>query len=504
MFNVTFYTFSKIQTSTAIPSTAGTVVTCTAKAPVDIINPTIQLQFTGAATANPVSYNYCYIQSFSRYYWVNNWRNVGPLWECDLVCDVLASWRSSIGSQTIYVYRSANQFDSRVKDTLYPTIARQNKLNISVPKVWTIGGANERGALSGSGVFVIGVMSRTQGTTYYALTPDDFIAFIDSLFADQYYNTVLSTFGATEYPEAKVAVNPLQYITMCKFCPIGVIDSGYWGIRYQAVVASITVGVVATGTYANYSAYKLTSGAVPSANSFSIYDITVTAANFLHPQSNPRGNWLNYSPFTKYELFYPPFGLLEIDPVEVSSHTYLRIRLSLDVRTCMCTLDVQVYDTSANIRTINRLQGSFGVDVPLSNIVQPGFSTMQLVGNTVSSLFGAAGSVVSGNIGGAIGSIANTVNSAVGAAVEGQIPHVSTFGGVGNTAALDGTPELYVTHWYVADDDLTDKGRPLMSTRQISLIPGYIMGDADNISIACTEQELAQIKQAVQGGFFYE
>lgn len=502
-FNVVLYTFSKKQNSTAQPATAALTVSCTAKLPLDVVAPTIQLQLTGGAAANPSAYNYAYISSFSRYYWIRSWRNVGPLWEAELTCDVLASWKASIGNQTCYVYRSAYAYNNKLVDNKFPVTCRTHKLNVDLPKVWTIGGANENGAAENSGFYILGIIT-SSGTVYGAFTPSQLDTFLTALFDGDFYDEILGTFGATEYPEAKVAINPIQYISSIKFVPGSLISSGYWGIRYIDLTMGISVGPVSLSYLQTpVSWYRLTSGSNVVSNSFSIYDIELTS-DFFHPQADERGDWLNMAPYTNYELFYPPFGLLQLDPAIISQYTYLRIRLSLDVRTTTATLDVQVYDTTANIRTILRQQAQFGVDVPLSNIIQPGTSAMQMISNTMSGVIGAVGGALTGNWVGAATSAFSAVNAGIGTAVEGQIPHLSTIGGPGNVADLHGYPKLYVTHWYMADDDLADFGRPLCSSRQISAIPGFIICDSDHVAIACTSQELAEIKAAMQAGFYYE
>lgn len=111
--------------------------------------------------------------------------------------------------------------------------------------------------------------------------------------------------------------------------------------------------------------------------------------------------------------------------------------------------------------------------------------------------------MAAGNIGGGMLAMAQGIEGAVGQAVQGQIPHLSTMGGPGSTAAMDGTPKLYVTHWYMANDDLAGRGRPLMAVRKLSTIPGYIQADSDELSLSCTETEMQEIRAAVSGGFYY-
>lgn len=498
MFDVTLYTFAKKQRSTKIPSGTGTTVSCMAKEPLDILNPVIRLQIPGGAAADPHAYNYARIQTFGRYYHIRTWRNVGPLWEADLQVDALASWRTQIGTQSIYVYRAAYSYDLLVPDNLYPTKAQTRILNIALPKPWTIGGPSASGAAIDSGIFIAGIIS-TSGTTYYGFTPDAWSLFLYELYRDNYYDAVLSEFGAVEYPEAKVAVNPMQYISTVKWCPVGYGASGTWCIHIGSAVTTIPVGVasVTLSGLGVYSAWVISDQTVTS-----VEDIDTETADFEHPQSAERGSWLNYAPYTSYELFYPPFGLIELDPVMIHRYRYLRVSLSLDTHTCTCKLDVYCHDNNTR-RVIYRGVAPFGVEVPVSAIMQPGTSPLSFV----RSALGVAGGVLSAGLGNPIGGasqIVGSISGAIGSAVAGQIPHLSTMGGPGSTAALDGAPRLYVTQWYLAADDLNDRGRPLCAIRQISTIPGYIMGDADSISISCTAQELQEIQQAVAGGFYYE
>lgn len=501
-FNVQFYQFSKKSNSTATPTGSGQTYACLANEPLDVLEPVIRIELA-YTTQIPLSvYNYARIPLLERWYWITGWTMVDGLWEARLRVDPLASWKTQIGGNSCYVYRSSYSWDNKVTDTRYPTVDRQRKLQISVPKIWTVGGANAAGQAADTGVYILGVAGNT-GTQFYAFEPAYFRQFLAYLFSNTFYEQVLGTFGAQEYPEAKVAVNPMQFITSAYYVPIGLIDSGYWGIRHDAAINHIPVGPVMvppTGEFSNQRCYPLSD----NATSFSVFDIDTTASDFQHPQADVRGDWLNLSPFTSYRLFYPPFGLIELDPAEVSTHENLRIRVTLDARCCQVMLEVQVFDTAANIRTIYRATGSFGVQIPVSNVIQPGTGTLQPLLTAGAGIVGGAMSMMAGNIGGGLLSMAQGVEHAAGQAVQGQIPHLSTMGGPGSTAGMDGTPKLYVTQWYVANDDLNGQGRPLMAVRQLSGIPGYIQADADELSLSCTATELAEIQSAVAAGFYYE
>jgi hypothetical protein len=93
---------------------------------------------------------------------------------------------------------------------------------------------------------------------------------------------------------------------------------------------------------------------------------------------------------------------------------------------------------------------------------------------------------------------------AVGAFVEGKVPHLSATGSVGSCSGMCGSPKLIVTFQNAANDDVAGRGRPLCAKRTLSAIPGYIMADPDELSIAATARELEEIRGFISGGFFYE
>lgn len=503
-FTVNFYTFSKREKSTAQPTGAGKAISCTANEPMDLLAPEISLDWRGESGL-PTVYNYAYISNFSRYYHVTGWTHRDGLWWASLRVDALASWKSSIGSQNIYVFRSSYEKNGNLVDTIYPTEARRHTVDIPLPKPWTIGGANAAGDTENSGYFVLGIIG-SNGTTYHALSVAQMTNLMEYMFSDDYYEDVLGAFGATEYPEAKVAINPMQYITSAKFFPGSVSVAGTWGLKYIDITIGMDIGPVSVGiSNPQVSSYRLSTGSAPASNTISRYDITLTDA-VRHPQAAVRGGWLNFTPYTSFEIFYPPFGLLTLDPADVSSATHLVIQLSIDPRTLIATLEVESYTTALDHRILLKVEAPVGVDVPLSNIIQPGTSVIQILSSVLggaTSMIGSAASKDPTAIAGAAGAGVGAVFNGIGSAVYGQIPHLSTLGSGGNTAPLSGVPKLYITHWYLVDDDNDGRGRPLMAKRTISNIPGYITADPDEVAISCTEDELSEIRAAIREGFYY-
>ncbi len=497
-FTVTFYTFAKKGRSTATPTGTGQRFTCKAKAPFTVTAPRLQIQFADGASANPSALNYCHLSAFNRWYWVIEWTNEGPLWTAALSVDVLASWKTQLGNNSLYVYRSSYSYDLRIADSMFPSKAQRHLLNVSLPKPFTVGGASASGEAADNGLIVLGIIGNGE-TNYYGFTPAQLSDFMAYLFSQTYYDTVLTEFGAVEYPEAKVAINPLQYITSARFIPMGVSTPTLGGFQpwtlHAGTVTGVSVGSVLLSQQTAYAFFQIAGTPIKYHTTTSYIDYPVTS-DFLHPQADDRGEWLNMAPYTVYELFYPPFGIVQLDPAAISTCEVFRVRLTIDVWTATGVLEVITDPGTTAERTILRLSSTVGADIPLSNIQTLGQSTLELAQHEASALTAAwnldAGGVIA------------SARAVVRTMVDGWIPHLSTMGSQGSTAQMEGQPRLMVTHWLMADDDLDGQGRPLCAVRQISTIPGYIKADADELSIPCTAAEMEEIKSAVGGGFWYE
>ena len=215
MFNITLYTLTKKENSTARPSAnTGTSFSCVLKAPSGILNPTIELDI--GLNDSPANYNYAYIPAYDRYYWISEWINTGPLWSAKLKVDVLASYKNEIGNTDLYVLRSASNYDGYIVDSLYPTKV-SNVTEITSPNaaLWN--------SILSNGCFIVGVISDQGafgGIDYYALTYSNMNTFIHSLLNDQIADQV-NGFSSQDCQIAlqKALIDPLSFIKSCIFLP---------------------------------------------------------------------------------------------------------------------------------------------------------------------------------------------------------------------------------------------------------------------------------------------
>ena len=82
------------------------------KDPSSIIRPVILIEYN-----DPTAFNYCYIDAFSRYYFVDDIIVIGDgLIELHLIVDVLMSFASGILSQNVIIEKNTNDYDLYLPD----------------------------------------------------------------------------------------------------------------------------------------------------------------------------------------------------------------------------------------------------------------------------------------------------------------------------------------------------------------------------------------------------
>ena len=462
--NVDFYTFAKKVNSTKVPSgTAALSTQCIIKRGSSIISPTIELDI-GLATS-PASYNYCYISDWGRYYFVSDWIFNERLWTAKLTVDPLASFKSSIGSYTGYILRSASAANGNVVDMLYPALA-----SVSTSANNSDQGESWDNSMD-SGCYVIGIMGKSSGqnggaVTYYKATSSQMQALCNYMLDTSHLGTITDI----EDDLLKCIFNPLQYIVSCMWFP----------------VSPTTVGGDP------YVGWWLVSGSGMHPISDSLrYSRSLTYDIPKHPKASSRGNYLNMAPFSKYYLYAGPFGCIPIDSSYLIGKSKLYTYVRVDFATGSGKLTIE--DSSGNV--IEEHFAQVGVPVAVGqNSINQGAVT-GLAGGVMNTI----GNALTGNPVGMLESGLQTIGNA--AELSQSIP--STRGSNG-TCAFSNQFRLVGRFFDVADADNTSRGRPLCSARQISSLSGYILCSDADPSVACTDSELAQIVSYMNGGFYYE
>lgn len=464
----TFYQFAKRTNSTKLPS-GGQEFGIDLKAPCNIIDPEIKI----ATQNDPTGYNYCYLPTFSRYYWVKNWTYSDGLWKASLTVDTLASYRDQIGYSTEYVVRSSAKYNGTISDGLYPATAEVRSVTSAFQ-----GGFSE--TISG-GFFVIGFIAKAANSigaiTYAVMTPTNAKKLSAKLLTDVSYLSI----DNTEISDSltKVLFNPYQYIVSCNYFPFDIakitahlplvssVDVGWWSIDVPCWILGED----------NNKLTKVVSVSIPK-----------------HPQAVSRGGYCNASPYTDYTIFLQPFGVIPLDASKLWGAVTLSIQYMVDLFTgdsilrILTNTNQLVYETTAKL----------GVSIQLSNIafdIPSGSGGLLQTG--IAAAFGGLQAAFSG------GSISDVGNGILNAA-QATNADVASKGATGSTIAFDTVPYIVARFKILVDDNNEHHGRPLCQRVQLFSIPGFIMVDDPDIALPATAAEIDSVKSYMKNGFFLE
>ena len=469
--NVYLFGFSKKENSTKTPTLSdGVLFSMQLKDETSVLNPVLIVNKVNAQgqPQQPTLYNYAYIPTFLRYYFISDWQYINGAWVCYCSVDVLASHKTEIGNTSCYIERSASAYNGDIIDSLYPAKTDVEIVSATIANSWS-------GVAPSGGCYIVGIINYQSSNhigavSYYAMDT----AGLNSLLAYLFSNNIYQSGSITEIGEDlfKSLFNPFQYIVSCMWMPGSSsiygntstnIKVGYWPTTVNAVMVNAITDV------------RFVTGTIPD-----------------HPQIS-RGAYLNYEPYTKITLYCPPFGSIPIDPYFTRVGKYLYAKVSIDVATGQAMMNVSFRpDTSAAYQAKSCIQksGMMGVPIQLAQVLSD-------YSGAISTLTGSFSGGISGAIMGVVGA---TVQSAIAT----QTPKVATSGSNGSFNTFTIAPELVVEHYRIADEDLADLGRPLMSTRTISTLSGYVKCAESHFAGNCYEEERTRINALLVGGFFYD
>lgn len=468
MININFYTFSKKDNSTKRPTGAGTVLSCNIKSRSSIVNPFIELK------TNPTAFNYCYIPSFNRYYYISDITFDSGLWLVTCRIDVLATYKTEIGNTSMYVLRSSERSNGEIVDTLFPTTAYTTVTAVNPDPLSTLPGVYR----FEDGFYIIGVQGIDQasdnGVIYYQLTPAKFTLLLHTFYAN-------SGNGAWWGNLARGVIDSIyhisDFITSCRWFPksmvvdYGIDDSGPQpvpGDGYEIYLGGFNTHVKAPRV-------------IGTAEYFTLYnDIP------KHPQS-AYGNYTKIYPYTHYEMVDPLIGVITLNPVVMKNDTSVIMYVEFDYVSGDAKLTI-CGDNSNYPFYITYIKGS--VDINLSG------SNFDIAG-TVGGIVGGAIRALTENPIGVIAGVGSTLNNIMPAPGSNQSS--------GSMLAFDSyRPFIRCTFKQITARNISERGLPLMESRTPAQLGGYILPDEPHVEINGTAIEKDMLENALRGGFHYD
>ena len=355
-----------------------------------------------------------------------------------------------------------------------------------------------------AGRYILGCISKGMegfgSTSYYVMSSSVFRSFCSYLLS----NTDYLALDAEEISAdlAKTLFNPFQYVISCIWMPFPFPTQPAFGTE------EIPLGWWTTEL--DGTAYFISQNE----------DVGTVTNSFIvtkHPRANTGGSYLNLQPYSRYTLYYPPFGEIELDGNALLNAQTVYCKTYVDAYTGMGYLYVSTDDPGAGMANniIAIRQAQVGVQVPLAQI---SLDTIDSVGELVSAPLRSIYGAIKGGIDGISAALStsdpdsfenftamlSSTGSGVADAVASGNLKMAVKGGAGSVAVYDTDPYLMLQTMYQVETDNADRGRPLCAPRKISTIPGYILCADPHMACHATSSELRAIEQAMATGFFYE
>lgn len=505
MSKIYFFNYHKRPNSTARPLlSSGTMLSCRIKDASSLAGPVLEIH------QQPLfEYTYCYIQDFKRYYFIDDAVLDQNVWTVYTHVDVLATFKYDITGSSQYVIRSASYYNANLIDSYYSTVVdgSASKVAASKYKGVTIGGVPDpdyvrskllpSGSMSNGpyfnrtvqqGYFVVGVVgNNATGTTFYRMDYNAFRNFIHQTFLinPSDMSDVSTGIGNAIY-------DPISYITMCRWYPQVNVPSTSTGTN------TIRVGrysCTLTGTNLAY---------VMDSYNTEMYYISIDIPK--HPDAASRP-YLNLAPFSTYELYFEPFGVIPIDSTRIYGQNELTVEWIVDYCTGTAQLKVAAFSSSDD-GIIYATTSDYGVEIPISSLRYDWkagaiLSATQFIKESYSSGIGSRSKPVymsndqweslsksvSENGGNNVTALLNGVQDVTASAL-GQL---ATNGSSGSFICFNsGVPVLYAWHQNQTTYNDARFGRPYEARRTLSDFSGYVLcGNAEITSFTDNPKPMA-------------
>lgn len=510
---ITLYNQTKAHNSTERITTDGQDINGVLKDESSIVNPVVKMRQSSISN-NITQYSYAYIPEFGRYYFITDKRFVDGLWELHMHCDVLATWRSQIGSSSQYIMRSGVPGD--VDDSMRaPGLEPFVNTSMIFNQLFDDQAASSTPGINdiGNGVYIVtmaGAPDNPAGSfvnNSYLLTKAEFNQLREELSTSAFTGINPSLDDITDNV-AKVLINPFQYVVNCYYLPI----------------SKPRLNINGTSSHIRYGWYRLNTYGLALENPIvikTVYDGIL----FKHPEYNSSHRRMyNSSRWINYWIQYPMIGRINIPNDPIIDAARLTIYYTLDVVSGDVVLWGFGSDANGSTAGFERFvisQQNWGIKIELSSYLRDATSAINSGLGVVNTAQNVVKDVLSWDFAGAINDATKGTISAATAGARARAAQVQNIGSQGTFAAIgypgSGIVVEYYLDTHIASPFMSRIGNltlkqatissvatlPNSNTPALIVCGNPVLGVPKLTNINWTSDEYNEIIGYMRSGFYY-
>lgn len=435
-------------------------------------------------TQRIIGCNYVYIEEFNRYYFVSDITSINNhLWRISMSVDVLMTYKENIAEMTAMVSRNQYEYDELIADDRYPIktncVSEEYKIEMNDSRYINFAPESE----IEYNVIVTTFVSTTR--TVDTRTPT-----IDS--------TVLNPVNLSNIP------SDFQYQTMLmsksnllKLQDYVIQESNYASGIVSTILVPFNLIQLPIIQQTNLVIFDHIFDDILGIENLYLYGNIRMFPIASFKLEGKYNNFLDYNPYSQYEIYIPYKGWVTLDPVNcLNKQLLVSYALSTEDGSSMVFI---TDETSGKLIYGDTCQ--LGISIPFTTTNKQALADQRLTATTnmVLGTIGAGVGMISGNplaiAGGVMGITKNIAGLSTTLATQHDTAHCSIIGGeIGQYAPQD--VRLRITHPIktLSDDDnyLATQGKPLNQTRLLKDVSGYTEltnFHLDNFSNATTSEK---------------
>lgn len=418
-----------------------------------------------------LDYTYVYIPDFNRYYFVSNVVVLSNnRVQYILEADVLASFKTNIGSTVARIAFAATGWDKDITDPR--CLAKTTKLKYE---------ASQSTELTSNGCYILTVFNQASGASNglgstYVLDAGNMQKVKEWMGDNTVYQALVNYFGGS----------PLESIFACTWVPFS------YAANPGAGVSKIDIG------NQDSTLYGITAYVISGTGILSGTEIQITIPYRYN-------DFRDASPFTDAQLYLPGIGNVDININDFLDSTKIHILYTMEYGTG----DLTYYIKDDGGHLIQTASCNVASQCPLGQLNINGGGMVSSIGGVVGGAAALAVGGLAGNAGMAIGGAGALLASATNTVLSYNKRSTSLKGNLGGRTSTE-IQDIIFTGYYMDTEDvdaanyIAVKGRPVAVSHAISNHSGFVQCDDASVAIAGSALERQRVNDYVNSGFFYE